>query len=98
MPKAPSNSTDFRHCRAFHLLKGLATNPYDLTLPHHLSPERIARFSATAGEFNLLYATERVTEDVIEGLKELAQERQAVEKMEALQKSGPYYDIESALA
>ncbi len=75
----------FRHNKATHLLKGLATHPYDLTQPDNLSAERIEQYCAQAGEFKLLYATERVDDDVLSALQELAQEARLVEKMEAMQ-------------
>lgn len=89
MPNVNSSkdqSTSYRQYRAVHVLKGLATSPYDLTLPQNLSEDRFERFSASQGEFKLLYATERVTDDVMDALKELAQEAHAVEKMEAMQR------------
>lgn len=90
MPKSPftsnTESMNYRQYKAVHVLKGLSTIPYDLTIPGNLSPKRIERFAAAAGEFKLLYATERVTEDVMEALKELAQESRALDKMEAMQR------------
>lgn len=78
--------TNFRQYRASHLLKGLATTPFDLTISGNLSPKRIEQYCASAGEFKLLYATERVNDDVLRALKELAQEAHLVEKMEAMQR------------
>lgn len=81
-----TNPLSYRHYKAVHVLKGLSTTPYDLTIPGNLSTKRIERFSAAASEFRLLYATERVTEDVMDALKELAQESHAIEKLEAMQR------------
>jgi glucose-6-phosphate isomerase len=86
--------TTFRHYKASHLLKGLATTPHDLTLPGNLPAARIERYCAQAGEFKLLYATERVNDDVLHGLKELAQEAHLIEKMEAMQRGEVINKIE----
>lgn len=84
----------FRHHKAYQVLKGLASTPYDLTIPGNLSPKRIERYCAQAGEFKLLYATERVDDDVLEALKELAQETALIEKMHAMQNGGVINKIE----
>lgn len=75
----------FRHYKASHVLKELATTPFDLTAEGNLSPERISRYSAQAGEFKLLFGTERINDDVLQALKELAQEARLLSKMEAMQ-------------
>jgi len=75
----------FRQSKAAHILKNLATNPFDLTKEGALTPSRIERFSAEAGGFKLLFGTERVSSDVLLALKELAQETQLVEKMIGMQ-------------
>jgi len=82
-----THQTSFRQYRASHVLKGLATSPFDLTIPGNLSPERIDHFCASAGEFKLLFGTERVTEDVMGALKELSTEARVLDKM-ALMQSG----------
>ena len=95
MSKAPMRTEQtFRHYKASHFLKGLATTPYDLTIPGNLSPERIERYCVQAGEFKLLYATERVNDDVLHALKELAQEARLIEKMEAMQRGDVINKIE----
>ncbi len=88
------NETSFRQYKSFQLLKGLATTPFDLTYPGNLSAARIERYCSQAGEFKLLYATERVNDDVLLGLKELASEARLVEKMEAMQKGEVINKIE----
>lgn len=76
----------FRQYKASHLLKSLATNPYDLTKEGNLNPERIERMVINVGGFKLLYGTERVTDEVMSALKELAHEAHLIEKMEAMQR------------
>ncbi|MEZ5314842.1 MAG: glucose-6-phosphate isomerase [Chlamydiales bacterium] len=84
-PTRTNQKTSFRHYKATHILKGLASNPYDLTIEGNLSPARIEKFSMQAGEFKLLFATERVNADVIDALKELANEAGLIEKMQGMQ-------------
>lgn len=84
----------FRQFKATRLLKGLAATPYDLTLKDNLSAKRIEKYCAQAGEFKLLYATERVNDDVLRALKELALEANLLEKMEAMQRGEVINKIE----
>ena len=84
----------FRQYKATHVLKGLSATPFDLTKEGALSAERIERFSAQAGEFKLLFATERVSDDILFALKELAQEARVIEKMEAMQSGAIINKIE----
>lgn len=70
---------------AAHQLKELAKYPFDLTEEGALTPERIERFILRACGFKLLYGTERVTKEVMEGLYQLANQMHAVEKMEKMQ-------------
>lgn len=85
-PLRAGQESAFRHYKASHVLKGLASTPYDLTIEGNLSPKRIASYRAEAGEFKLLYSTERVNDDVMEALQELAHESELVGKMEAMQR------------
>lgn len=84
----------FRQYKANHVLKGLATTPFDLTREGNLSKERIDKYAAQAGDFKLLFATERVNDDVLQALKELGQEAQLIEKMEAMQRGDVINKIE----
>jgi glucose-6-phosphate isomerase len=76
----------FRQYRAAQILKELAASPFDLTKEGNLSPARIEKYVAQASEFKLLYATERVNEDVLRALIDLAHEAHAVERMEEMQR------------
>ncbi len=93
-PSRASYEHSFRHLKASHVLKGLASTPFDLTVEGNLSPNRIERYSAQAGEFKLLFGTERVNDDVLQALKELAQEAHLVEKMAAMQRGEMINKIE----
>ncbi len=93
-PTRTGQESTFRHYKASHVLKGLASTPYDLTVEGNLSADRIERYSAQAGEFKLLFGTERVNDDVLQALKELAHEARLVEKMEAMQRGDVINKIE----
>ncbi len=71
--------------KSVDLLSRLAKNPIDLTAKGVLSPLRIEEMRASAVGFELLYATERVSPEVMEGLFELAKETSVLKKMEAMQ-------------
>lgn len=66
-------------------LRDLAKNPYDLTREGHLSPERVKECVAQAAGIKLLFATQRVSPEVLKALEELAEQSQAVEKMRKMQ-------------
>lgn len=77
--------SDFMRYKAAATLNALAKKPYDLTAPNHLTPERVKTMIAEACGYKLFYATQRVTNEVIEALIALAQEAQVFEKMEQMQ-------------
>jgi glucose-6-phosphate isomerase len=58
-------------------------NPPDLK--KLLTPERITSFQAEAAGLKLLYATERVSDPILHALFSLADDRQAVNQMKAMQ-------------
>jgi len=66
-------------------LKELAKTPLDLAQEGVLTPQRIKTYMAGALGMKLLYATERVSEDVLCALEALAQETHVLENMEAMQ-------------
>lgn len=76
---------NFTQLKASQKLKKLAEHPYDLTVANALTPERVAKFRASDVGYQLLYATERVTQEVMQTLFELASEAKAHEKMEKMQ-------------
>lgn len=73
----------FQHYASAHRLQRLAAQPVDLKST--LTPERIAHFSAEALGFTLLFGTERIDEEVLASLLQLARESRALEKMTAMQ-------------
>lgn len=86
--------TKFSNYKATKTLQRLAEQPIDLTKPNNLTPERLAHFVASACDYKLIYGTERITEQVIEALKALATESQAVEKMLQMQAGATLNKIE----
>lgn len=66
-------------------LQELAKKPPDLTEEGVLSPKRIDTFLSKALGFTFFYGTQRVSEEIIESLFELAEETGAIRKMEEMQ-------------
>lgn len=66
-------------------LNVLAQHPFDLTKEGNLTPHRISTFASEACGYRLLYGTERVTDEVIRTLTELAHKAHAIDKMNAMQ-------------
>jgi len=75
----------FNQLKASQVLKQLAEHPFDLTEEGSLTPQRLSKFVAESAGYRLLYGTERVNEETMHALFELAKEARAVEKMEKMQ-------------
>lgn len=75
----------FKDLKSYKKLKELAIDPIDLTKQDILNVDRIKSMSAHNLDFKLLYATERVTAQVIKNLFDLADETQALKKMQDMQ-------------
>src|SRR5438105_9275264 len=73
-------------------LQKLAAKPVDLTA--HLTPERIEKMCVEALGFKLFYGTERVSEEAVSLLFELAKEARVMEKMNAMQEGEVINKIE----
>lgn len=78
-------STAFSNFRATDKLRNLAKTPFDLTKPGNLTPERLSKYCAHGAGYQLLYGTERINDDVMQALNDLAIEAKAIEKMNAMQ-------------
>ncbi len=85
---------DFSLLEAGHRLKELAKAPYDLTRPGALSPARLHEYRCSACGFDLLFATERLDEDVLAGLQGLADEARLVEQFMAMKQGAVLNRIE----
>ncbi len=77
--------TAFFHYKSTKRLRLLAENPFDLTNKDTLTPERIKKLVAGSCGFKLLFGTERVDENILKGLEDLAQEAKVIEKMKKMQ-------------
>lgn len=65
----------FTKSNADNRLRSLARQPYDLTLPDALTLDnRLERYVCQSGEWRLLYATQRVTDEVLDALQDLSNE------------------------
>ncbi len=78
-------SIQFPALESVRELKELAKSPYDLSAVDALNPARVDHFVLEACGFKMLYATERVTDGVMEGLYKLAEERNVIHDMERMQ-------------
>ncbi len=74
-----------KQLNAYQRLKELAQNPVDLTKPEVLTPERIGKYYAEACGYQCLYGTERINDEVMKALGDLAKDAQVLQKMEAMQ-------------
>lgn len=77
-------TTAFNNFQASERLKRLAENPFDLTLPGNLTPARITKMCSECCGLRLIYATERVDENTISALEELAKEAKVFEKLQKM--------------
>lgn len=75
----------FTEFKAYQKLKKLAENPFDLALDSNLTSERIEKYSSEACGYKLLYGTERIDDQTMEALQELAAEGHALEHMQQMQ-------------
>ncbi|HXF28955.1 MAG TPA: glucose-6-phosphate isomerase, partial [Chlamydiales bacterium] len=75
----------FPQTKASHALHALSKDPFDLTSPGAITPERLNQMKAEGAGYTLLYGFERVSNEVMGLLCELAEERKAIEQMEAMQ-------------
>lgn len=77
--------TNFNLLEAVEKLKKLAQKPTDLTDPDVFNVKRVEKMSVQNDHFKLLFATERVNEDVLNALVELATQANVQSKMKAMQ-------------
>ena len=75
---------DFATLKTVQRLTALAEKPYNLAQADSLPPERIATYRASACGFDLLYATQRIDEQVLDALEKLAEEAGLLEQYKAM--------------
>ncbi len=66
-----------------HLVR-LAQQPFDLTRSESLTSERIHRYCCSAVGFDLLYATQRVDDEVLDKLQQLADQCRLLEQFQQM--------------
>jgi glucose-6-phosphate isomerase len=74
------NTTSLDGLPVYEKLIKLARNPFDLTAPGAISPERINGYKASAAGFDLLFSTQRLDDAVLNGLQQLADQSGAVDQ------------------
>ncbi|NGX31106.1 MAG: Glucose-6-phosphate isomerase [Chlamydiae bacterium] len=74
----------FDQSASYKILEKFAKKPIDLT-KNVLTKERIENYCLRSQGLNLFYATERVTDEVMDALFALAKEHNVVDKMHAMQ-------------
>src|SRR5437879_307911 len=79
--QAPS----FPDTKAFSALKALAKAPFDLTKEGAITKTRISSMKAKGAGYTFLYGFERVENEEMRLLEELAKERQVLPQMQAMQ-------------
>lgn len=75
----------FTKLNAYQKLVKLAENPVNLKSPAVLTPERIKQYQAKSGPFRCFFATEKLNDEVLTALKELAEESEALHMMKRQQ-------------
>ena len=75
---------DFTDLAAFEKLKRLSDTPFTLTEPGRLSAHRFQKYRLSSCGFDLLYATQRIDDEVLDSLQELADEAQLIDKFIAM--------------
>lgn len=79
------DTPSFTGYAAFNRLSDLARHPIDLTADGVVNAERIQRMRVKVGPFLYLYGMERLSDEVLHALKDLAKEAGVFEKMHRMQ-------------
>ncbi len=85
MAKVAEKRKSFKELTASKKLEKLSNNPPDMTEEGFLSEERLKSHVIQGCDLKLLFGTERVNEEILAALFELAQETSAVECMKEMQ-------------
>ena len=77
------------------LLRSLAENPYDLTIPENLVDNgRMQNYVSRSAMFRLLYATQRVDDRILQTLQSLADQCGLVEQFKAMRRGAVMNTLE----
>jgi glucose-6-phosphate isomerase len=74
------NTTNLDGLPVYEKLMKLARNPFDLTATGAISPERINGYKVSAAGFDMLFATQRLDDAVINALQQLADQSDALDQ------------------
>ncbi|MGI6656608.1 MAG: glucose-6-phosphate isomerase [Desulfobulbus sp.] len=85
---------DFTTHKAVERLTELARAPHDLTAPDGLTKERLAAYQTSSCGFDLLYGTQRITDEVLDALQQLADEALLVDAFIAMKEGAVLNRIE----
>ena len=90
----PTPGKDLDRLAAYHRLQELSRTPHDLTAAGGLAPERLARYRCRAAGIDLLYATQRVDDTVLDGLQALADESGVIDQFLSMKQGAVLNRIE----
>ncbi len=85
---------DFSDHAAVAQLVALARAPHDLTASDGFSPARVREYTASFCGFDLLYATQRITPEVLDSLQDLADQARLVDAFKAMKQGAVLNCIE----
>ncbi len=85
---------DFSTYKAVARLASLAGDLHDLTATDGLLPQRICDFKTSFCGFDLLYATQRITPEVLSALQDLADEARLVDAFKAMKQGAVLNRVE----
>ena len=88
---------DFSTHAAVAKLTSLARKPHDLAAPGGLTAERVGGYAASSVSFDLLYATQRVTPEVMDALQELADQAGLIDAFLAMKAGATLKDRKSVV-
>ncbi|OKY76138.1 MAG: glucose-6-phosphate isomerase [Desulfobulbaceae bacterium DB1] len=88
------HTTNFDQLSAFAPLRQFSLSPYDLRKPGALNRQRINRYVCSSCGFDLLFATQRLDDAVLDALQGLADEAGLVEQFMAMKKGAVMNRIE----
>jgi glucose-6-phosphate isomerase len=83
--ESSTKASDFLEFKSVQKLKELASHPIDLSKEGVLTPQRLSKYVAESCGYHLLYGTELITDETMQALRQLAEESQALHKMERMQ-------------
>ncbi len=75
---------DFIDLAAYTKLQRLIDNPYNLAEPGKLSEDRLQKYRLSSCGIDLFYATQRIDDEVLDSLQELADEAELIDKFHAM--------------